>query len=251
MDERFLQELVRFQRTAVQLQEAVTAAQKRLPEEGTGSDSQHAVTVRVSKNGVPQRITAARDWQRRCRPESLADAVVEASTAAALELISTWSQRVTQSGWDLRAGDLDHASPSGIGAQPGLTDDPRESGWQRVVPRPLNELAEEVIDALTVDDSPDVNPQEAKSATGRDPGRHVSITLSSGSLSCCEVDAAWASRQASTGLNRAFAGALTDARCSLKQADTTDANADHQRRLRALLDEAMATLTDPRRIAGT
>lgn len=253
MDERFSQELARFQQTAVQLQEVISAAQRQLPETAHGSDPQGAVEVRVDRNGLPELISASRDWHRRCKPELLGAAVTDAYTAAATELMSAWSQGLASSDWAARVDEVDRtATGRPPGAAPNtVAETLPHKDWQHVVARPLDQVAEDVIASFSQLEALDAGAGHAGQATGRDAGRHVAITLSPGSLSSCEVDAEWAAKQSSIGLNHKLEEALADARYALSRAEAAARGAGSQQQLSSLLDETMAILHDPRRITGS
>lgn len=251
MDERLLQELAKFQQTATQIQEVIGSLQSHQPEGASGSDAQGAVEVRIGRDGLPEHISASSDWHRRRRPEALGAAVAEACEAAASELMSVWSQGLMQSDWDRKVDEVHRTTVGQPFGTASAVPDAAQRDWQRVVARPLDQLAEDVIASLTQLSSPDTRAADSGRATGTDSGRNVSITLSHGSLSSCEVDAAWAKNQSSVGLNRAFNEALTHARTALRETDTADAAAGSRQHASSLLDEAMAILSDPRRITGS
>lgn len=246
MDNKFLEELGQFQQHASRLQAVVSQMNSDLPEAADGRDAHGAVEVRVRNDGLPQRIAAASDWQRRCGPEQLGAAVVDACGAAAFALISAWSRGLASRDW--RAGASGVNSPAAVGpfdeASPMLGQS-HERDRRQVVARPLDEVAEDVIASLTHLDNPAADAGEGVPVRGSDAGRHVSITLSPGSLSACEVDSEWARKQSSFRLNRAIEEARRDAHNALRQSQASDSMAGSQQQLSSLLDEAMATLHDP------
>jgi hypothetical protein len=243
MVDRLLRELHELGQQAAEVQGIVAEIQGRMPTGATGTDAQGAVEVRVGPDGVPERVTAARDWSRRRRPEEIGAAVVEAAGAAASELMSAWSSELTASDWEARAARLE-----GESGPPPTTAEEDGTDPRYVFARPAGDLAEDVISALDhASDEP--TPTDAR-ATGSDRARRVSLTLGAGTVQACEVDATWARRQSAIGLNGAFEEALEDARAALRQADGSAAAAGQAQQLSSLFDETLAVLKDPGRLAG-
>jgi hypothetical protein len=119
---------------------------------------------------------------------------------------------------------------------------------RHVVPRRIDEVAEEMLSSFDSLSRQDPEAAERIQAQGSDATGQVTITLSPGSLVSCAVDPRWAAKQSSVGLNRAFDEALRDARSAVAQAvEATDTDSG-SRQLDTLLDEALAILSDPRRI---
>ncbi|MFE1173557.1 hypothetical protein [Streptomyces sp. NPDC058773] len=100
MDNAFRQELEQFQSYTAELQGMLSGLQGSCPERAEASDAQGAVQVRVDGGGLPQSITAASDWGKRCKPDGLGMAVVEAARHAHSALMDTWSQNLPSGPWD-------------------------------------------------------------------------------------------------------------------------------------------------------
>ncbi|MET8677223.1 hypothetical protein ABZW18_06455 [Streptomyces sp. NPDC004647] len=247
MDDRLARELGKLQQHAAQISEVVSDMQRLMPEGASGSDAQGAVEVRVGGDGLPESITVTRDWNRRRRPEELGGAVAEACGAAMAEMMAAWAQGLGQSGWDVNAKrvDLSREEPDTTAQLPGTTD------LRYVLPRRLDEVAEDVISSFenlrTVDAAATAGANAQ--AKGSDSSRHVSIALSPGALNSCEIDARWAEKQSSIRLNQAFEEALADVRFAMRQVDGSDVIDGARQRVGGLAQEALAILSDPRRIA--
>lgn len=92
-------------------------------------------------------------------------------------------------------------------------------------------------------------PPEPVQATGKSTAHRVVLTVAKGGLVSCEVDPQWAKQQSSIGLNQAFEEALAEAREKLRAAEATAGDGVANLQLGSLLNEALAILSDPRRLA--
>ncbi|MFC7308995.1 hypothetical protein ACFQVC_32920 [Streptomyces monticola] len=244
--------MAKAQQAAAHLHEVMGAMQRNQPEAAEGSDAQGAVQVRIGQDGLPQYISVATDWHRRSRPEALGSAVAEACQAAASELMAAWAQGLQRTDLDRKLDDLERGEPSHSpgAATPAAPTSTTQQDWQHVNPRSMGQLSEDVISALSDLSNLDAQPTDVHTATGRDSARNVTITLTSSSLASCDVDAQWASNQTAVRLNRAFDEALADALAGLRESARSGNEANTSQTVDTLLAEAMALLTDPRRIAG-
>ena len=96
MTDDTIQELRRFQQYTSQLPKGLIArVQEDMPQSAEIEDAQGAVRVRVGQDGLPESVTAVRDWQRRRGPEQIGDAVVEAYGSTVAELMSAQSRMLS------------------------------------------------------------------------------------------------------------------------------------------------------------
>ncbi|WP_405898336.1 YbaB/EbfC family nucleoid-associated protein [Streptomyces sp. NBC_00727] len=241
------QELQQFQEYMNKMQQLMSEVREQMPQSAEGEDAQGAVTVRLLAGGIPDSITVASDWQRRQPPENLGAAVVEAYGSALSEWMERWSGGLEQSDWEARA----HETEDGLDrpAQAGAASVPPEA-FERdvryVVPRPIEEVAEDVLTAFDVVERQDPEASAQPEVSGDSAGRRVVITLGSQGLASCEVEPEWAARQSVVRLNQALAEALADARAKFGSAGTSGPDAVADLNLGGLLDEAMAIMKNPR-----
>lgn len=247
-----MQGLLQFHQYTQKLQQLMSDVQSKLPRRAEGTDSQGAVTVRLGADGLPETIKVSSDWQRRRGAEAIGPAVVEAFGSAMNERMERWAQAVRESDWEARAEEFDREVPATFTG--GGNSTPQggfpERDLRHVIPRPLDELAEEMITALDSVDSPDAGSDSQAEATGTSSGHHVAITVTKGALVACEIDPQWASRQSSVRLNQVLDEALNKARTKLSEAEAAAESRSPGRQLDGLFDEALAILKDPQRYAG-
>ncbi|MGW1792846.1 hypothetical protein ACWCO0_07610 [Streptomyces tubercidicus] len=248
MDNAFRQELEQFQSYTAELQGMLSGIQGSRPERAEGSDAQGAVQVRVGGDGLPQDITAASDWGKRCKSGGLGMAVVEAAHNAHSELMDTWSQGFPSGPWDASPGRGNMGAAPASRAEAHGTPVPEERDTRYVISRPLDQLVEDVISSLSAANSFEIAPDEAAQASGSDPAGRVTITLTPASLASCDVDASWAAKASVTQINRALGEALADARSALARSSVSEQAEGEGQKLDGLLDEAMAALRDPSRL---
>ncbi|MFF3518304.1 hypothetical protein [Streptomyces sp. NPDC002573] len=249
MTDDIVQELQRFQQYTSQLHGLIARIQEDMPQSAEAEDTQGAVRVRVGQDGLPESVVAVRDWQRRRGPEQIGGAVVEAYGSSVAELMSAQSQVFSSSDWRESADGLqqDMGSPHSS-ADPTPPPGVPQRDLRHVVPRRIDEVAEDVISSF--DDLARQDPEAVEhiQVQGSDSAGRVTMTLSPGSLVACTVDPGWSAKQSAVGLNRAFDEALRDARSALTRAVEANTTGGENRQLDTLLDEALAILSDPRRI---
>ncbi|MEU4814886.1 YbaB/EbfC family nucleoid-associated protein [Micromonospora aurantiaca] len=232
MTEDMLARLAAIQRQAAELRSAVSAIQSQpQPQEGRGTDPGGWVSVTVEARGLPSRIEVRTGWQRQVAPEELGALVMAASAEALSDLTRAWSESVDV---DPLRSDVRSAYPDG--------QEPAASTLQRAAvyghSRDPLALTEEILAALK---AAQTSPDDAE-PSGRGSGGNsaVTITLGSGGLSSCTIDARWAAQHGASGLNRALVEALSDARQALnEQAERRRADAQN---LTDLMNDALATL---------
>lgn len=253
MNEEFIQGLQQFQQHALKLQNMMTDMQNQMPQGVEGTDAQGAVTIRLAPDGLPEFIKAASDWQRRQAPEVIGAVVSEAYGAAMSAHMQGLSRAFENSGWQAKADQVDvlfATSGSSAAAETSSTTTGLPGPDLRyVVPRSLEEVTEDALSAFSAVEQLAVAAPEPAEATGTSTAHRVVLTVTKGALLSCDVEPQWAARQSSIGLNQAFEEALADARekHSTLQAVAEDGAANLQ--LGGLLNEALAILSDPRRLS--
>ncbi|MGN5632676.1 hypothetical protein [Streptomyces sp. AC154] len=241
------QELKQFQEYANKMQQLMSEVRDQMPEYADGEDAQGAVRVRMIAGGIPESIKVASDWQRRQPPENLGAAVVEAYGSALSEWMERWSGGLEQADWEARAhqldGSLDQSASAGT---PPVSPESFERDVRYVVPRPLDEVAEDVLTAFDVVERQDPESSPQPEVMGDSASRRVVITLGSQGLVSCEVEPEWAVQQSVVRLNQALDDALADARARSSSAESGGQDAIADLNLGGLLDEAMAIMKNPR-----
>ncbi|MBZ4323526.1 hypothetical protein [Streptomyces huiliensis] len=259
------------------IQRLMSDMRERVPREATGSDPQGAVTVRLAADGLPERVTLATDWQRRQTPDALTSAITAAYESALRERMEGWSRQLEETDWERRAERLDATSPFTAGG-PGSAADAGapspaapspaapspeapspaapspaapspaapELDLRHVLPRRLDEVAEEMLSLFDLDAIAGPAAAEPEAFTGKSAGGKVAVTVARGSMVSCAVDAAWADGRSAVRLNEALAEALADARDRLAAGSSKGPSAPQ---LDGLFKEAMAILADPARFA--
>lgn len=248
MDNAFRQDLEQFQSYSAELQGMLSGLQGSRPERAEASDAQGAVRVRVDGDGLPQDITAASDWERRCKAGGLGAAVVEAAHNARSELMDTWSQNLPSGPWGTSPGMGNMGAAPASRAEAQGTPVPEERDTRYVFSRPLDQLVEDAISSLSAAGNFETSLDQEARASGSDPAGRVTISLTPASLASCDVDASWAAKASVIQINRALGEALADARSALARSSVSERAAGEGRQLDGLIDEAMAVLRDPRRL---
>ncbi|MEU2250121.1 hypothetical protein [Streptomyces sp. NPDC019224] len=253
MDQEFLAGLQQFQQQAQNLQNLMTDMQNRMPQGGEGTDAQGAVTVRLAADGLPESIKAVSDWQRRQGPEAIGAAVVDAYGAAMSAQMEGVARAFDQADWQAKAEQVDRSlavpGPSPATDSPAVTAGPPAPDLRYVVPRSLEEVTEDALSALDAVEQMATTAVEPVRAVGRSTAHRVVITVTRGALLSCEVDPQWAAKQTSIGLNQAWEEALADARSELSELEAAAGDGAGRLQLDSLLNEALAILSDPRRLA--
>lgn len=252
MTENLMTELSRLQRYASSLHGLLQQAQSWSPDRAQGTDGSGAVCMTVGADGLPVSVCVSSEWNNRIRPEDFAAAVVEASRAAQGEWMASWIGTLEREGWQakadrLRAG-LD--GPAGASGPPPPAYCPDPAG---VRPRPLGVLAEDALKAFDAAEKVPPPSLAAVQGTGRSAEGRFVLVLSRGGIVSCSADPAWVSEQTPDMLANAFAEALAMARGAL--AEATDAASQRAARaagqLTGLFTEAVALLSEPRRLTGS
>ncbi len=248
---------------------------EQVPQDVTGTDADGVVTLKLAADGLPERVTVVTDWQVRLRADGLGTAVVEAYETALNERLKVWERSLADSDWERRAERFDaefptpddvspafgesfsgarstFAGPAGdeVARQRAAHTDVPEFDLRYVVPRPLDEVAEEMLSLFAPGGPADAAPEDARQVTGVAAARNVHITVAEGALISCEVDPGWAAGRSAVRLNQALAEALADARGKLGERGPDDGRGVSTEQLDGLFKEALAILNDPARHAG-
>ncbi|SCK25787.1 YbaB/EbfC DNA-binding family protein [Streptomyces sp. WMMB 714] len=346
MADEILAALRNFQQYTAGLQGLLQEVQRGMPPGAEGRDAGGAVTVRLGGDGLPETVTFARDWPRKCEPEALGNAVTEAYGAAMSASMAAMQRamegmdlqgraeelrqemergdgaapRSSTSGRDAGAGPFggdpgapgqapggDPGAPSWTGGgDPGAPSwtgggdpgapgqapggDPGAPGWapggagpmgppvpagppspgapgggpgddpapvdvpgrdlRFVVPRPIGEVAEEMMNAFDSVSGLNLDSLADAQVEGKDSGHRVTVVLSKGNFNSCRVDASWAQGKSAVALGQAVEAALSDGRAALARLEDSAGKATQDRQLDGLLDEALAILRDPKRFTG-
>jgi hypothetical protein len=242
--EDLTRELARIQRYASGLRELLADAEARTPQQVDGADRNEAVRVRLDQAGLPDRIEASPDWQRRVPPDALGTAVVEAANLAATKRLAIWSKAVNESPWQERVdrlagdadADLDGPPPTPLSVP---TGNPRQGPA-----RSLDDLLDEAI--YTFDHLDELVPPDPQSVqgTGTDRSGELTLVLSKQGLMACTADPRWLAEQDGVALTYALTEALTAARAALDRAERATAPASANP-LQGLFAEVLGALQQP------
>jgi hypothetical protein len=237
-------QFARIQQYAAGLRGLLADAQARAPRRAEGSDEKKTVHVVLDADGMPQSFTVSADWESKVKPDGLGGAVMEAFQAAVGQRLAEWTTTLNRVGWQ---DEVELLKRGGGGRDEGEVPPAfRKQPQQPAEPRPLGDLAEDMIAAF---DRPasfaPPSPTEA-TATGTVGGDKVVVSLSGNGLVSCTVDGHWARRQTANQLSKALGDALATAKSRLSRRPATPNPAEG---LDRIFGEAMALLNDPRRLA--
>ncbi len=260
--EEILRRLEQLREYASGLQNLATEAAEAAPGHSEGADRTGMIRVIVGRDGLPESIRVAAQWQQKLEPGSFAAAVMAAFQAAAKQRAAAWSAVLADSGWQERLDRLaDETSAAGTPKTSSVPAAFRRGLGNGRPPRPLEMLAEDVIgvldEAARSAAAASGTPPRTARGTGSNRIRTLTITLSRTALAACEADPAWVARQTGPRLVEALAAALTAAREDLARvvpagaggaADPAVAAGSHRdagQHLDGVLAEIFATLNDP------
>jgi hypothetical protein len=244
MDEEFMRELRRFQQYTGALQSLLAQAQAKAPERSEGRDPSGAVQVIAGPDGFPQAIRIGDGWQRRVEATALQGAVMQAYEAAMGDRLNAWSRDLDEADW---RGKVDRLENDPNPGEPFPEPEPAApaNGPEGVTPRPLDEIAEAVLSGADAVAGMSSEPPTGKgsAASGR-----VTVSLTPHGMTTCSLDTAWAAGRSGGTLTEAFAEAITAARTDLERA-RREAERNPAAGMEGLINEAIAILRDPRRLA--
>lgn len=246
-------ELQQLQQYAAALNGLLTDAQSKAPKRSQAEDSSGAVTMVLDGSGLPEEIRLAQDWQRRLEPGALGAAVVDAFAQAAQARVSAWGRTLEGGEWGdkvsrMMAADAQGRGPMATSEQASEVPPLFRRDQATVKPRPVEELAEDMIKAFDNVDAYASASSLTKEFEGTNGARTVTVKLSQAGLAACTVDGGWAAGQPATVLSNALGDALASARAKLRAAADEPSPTG---KLDSLFDEAIALLNDPRRLAGS
>jgi hypothetical protein len=212
---------------------SLRAAQNALPDEIRGTDVTGVVVVSLGRAGDVTGIDVDRNWSAHLDPTALGTAVVEAAGVAGLARMRALAQAPT---------DAPVRSQEPVRwAVPELADG-------MVVP-PLEDLAEQAISALhTAVSSVGAVPPVPADVVGTGADGRVTVGLTAGSLTRCEIDRGWADRRPGPQVTMALNQALGAARAALRA--EAEAVAQRSAEIDTLLAAALAHLRPPEPAAG-
>jgi hypothetical protein len=220
------------------LSELVTRARDGMSDHAEGVDRSRSVRVEIGPDGLPTRIQVAPDWQRRLVPEAVGAAVTEAWQVATGHRLVTWASGLRQ------------LPPPRSSGGPEVPDG--RVGY--VEPRPLEVIAEDLMRAFDDLAASETHPAPtAAEVTGSAGNGRLTLVLSPAGLVSCTAAARWAASQTGARLSMALGDALEEARARLASAPSANPLAALRASgggLDTLFSEALALLTDRRRLAG-
>jgi hypothetical protein len=238
-------ELLQLKDHAISLGSLIKEANAMSPRQAEGTDRNGAVRITLGPDGMPLGIKVAADWQQRAGTGAFGGAVLDAFQAAVGERMAAWTRTLEREGWIARAGrvrdTLERPSPAHASAAV-----PPAFRRDTFRPRPLDDLAEDVIKALDAAVSEAARPPARPEGTGRAAAGRITVTLAPGTLAGCAADSRWASQQTPEDLATAFGQALSAAREQLRLSEQAATATAGQRagQLDQLFAETLAILTD-------
>ncbi|MGH3811574.1 MAG: hypothetical protein ACRDUV_03825 [Pseudonocardiaceae bacterium] len=249
MPDELMRELAQIQQYAAGLQDLLATAQAEAPRSGEGTDGTGSIRVFLGPDGLPNSFRIESGWNRKIPAEGFGDAVLEAFQAAMGERLAVWTRTLEEQGWQAQADrlrvDLDEQpSVSGQEEVPSAFGHPVED----VTPRPVDQVAEDMIKAFDQIGDLAGRPPQASGGTGSSRSGKLVLTLSRAGLVSCTADPEWVSAQTAATLMNALGEALTVARADL---ENSTAQAAPSGSLDRLFAEALALLRDPRRVVDS
>ncbi|MGH3815828.1 MAG: hypothetical protein ACRDUV_25825 [Pseudonocardiaceae bacterium] len=249
MTAELMRELAQIQQYAAGLQGLLATAQAEAPRSSEGTDGTGTIRVLLDPDGLPSSFRIESGWNRKIPAEGFGGAVLEAFQAAMGERLAVWTRTLEEQGWQAQADRLrvdldDRPSASGRGEVPSAFGHP----VQDVTPRPIDQVAEDMIKAFDHVGDLAGPPPQASGGTGASRSGKLVLTLSRAGLVSCTADPEWVSGQSAATLMNALGEALTAARADLENSNAQTAPSGSLDRLFA---EALALLRDPRRVVDS
>ncbi|GGM68458.1 hypothetical protein GCM10012275_43710 [Longimycelium tulufanense] len=244
MTDDLMRELVQLQRYATGLQELMAEANAEAPSRTTGTDHTGVIQVGLGADGLPEAIRVQQGWERRLEPARVGEAVVEAAQVALGERMASWTIRLRDIGWQAQVERLQQGDEPPAPPVPGEVPPALRRAVDQARPRPLGDLAEDMIAAF--DHVEQMTPPAVATATGSAAAGKLTLTLSRAGLVSCVAEPHWVARQTATMLTNALGEALAGARTAL--ARTIEPH-HPTGALERFLAETLAVLRDPHRLA--
>jgi len=246
VNDELMAQFAQLQRYTAALHQLIATAQEQSPRRSAGADATGAVRVELGPDGLPSSFRVDGRWGRMLKPEEFGAAVVRACQAATGERLAQWSESLRSSGWQREAARL----RGGPDTQPATPMARVPAAFRRplpdVTPRPIGQITEDVLAAF--DDTARFTPPVTAAGTGAAAGGKLVITLSPTGLTSCTADGRWVAEQTAARLMNALSEALAAAKADLDR-HPPQALGRPGEGMDGLLAEAMALLTDPRRLA--
>jgi len=245
VNDELMGQFAQLQRYTAALHQLITTAREQSPRRSAGADATGAIRVELGPDGLPTTFRVDGRWDRMLAPAEFGAAVVRACQAATGDRLAQWSESLRSSGWQQQAARL----RGGPDAQPATPMARVPAAFRRplpdVTPRPLGQITEDMLAAF--DDTARLFPPATAGGTGAAAGGKLVITLSPTGLTSCTAEGRWVAQQTAARLMNALSEALAAAKADLnRRTQQAPGRADGMERL---LAEAMALLTDPRRLA--
>lgn len=246
MTDDLMRELTQIQQYATGLQGLLATAQAEAPRSSEGTDRTGTVRVFLDSDGLPSSFRVEFGWNRKIAAEHFGGAVLEAFQAAMGERLAVWTRTLEEQGWQAQADQLrlDLEEASTPGDIPPAFRQPTEV----VNPRPIDQVAEDMIKAFDQVGSFAAPSPQATTGTGSSRSGKLVLTLSKGGLVSCTADSEWVSAQTAATLMNALGEALSAARTDLENSTPRPAPSGSLDRLVA---EALALLGDPHRVVDS
>lgn len=246
MNDELMRQFAQLQRYTAALHQLIATAREQSPLHSAGADATGAVRVELGPDGLPTTFRVDGRWHRMLAPEEFGAAIVQACQAAIAERLAQWSESLRSNGWQQQAARL----RGGPDAQPATPMARVPAAFRRplpdVTPRSLGQITEDVLAAF--DDTARLSPPATPGGTGAAAGGKLVITLSPTGLTSCTADGRWVAEQTAARLMNALSEALAAAKADLDH-HTRPAPERPSDGMDRLLAEAMALLTDPRKLA--
>ncbi|MGQ0718131.1 MAG: hypothetical protein ACT4NP_12645 [Pseudonocardiales bacterium] len=249
MTDELMRELAQIQQYAAGLQGLLATAQAEAPRSSEGTDGTGTIRVFLGPDGLPNSFRIESGWNRKIPAEGFGGAVLEAFQAAMGERLAVWTRTLEDQGWQAQADrlrvDLDEQASVSEQRMPSAFG----NTVQDVTPRPIDQVAEDMIKAFDHVGDLAAPPAQATGGTGQSRSGKLVLTLSKAGLVSCTADPEWVSGQTAATLMNALGEALDAARADL--ANSTVQAAVPSGSLDRLFAEALALLRDPRRVVDS
>ena len=249
MMEEILQRIYRLQQYATAFGGLISDAQAMAPTNSEGTDASGAIRVLLGPDGLPDSIRVTAEWQRRLTADAFGAAVVEAFQVAMGNRLGIWTEKLDDERWQFKVDNLKddfddrHPGPSPVSLPAAL-----QRGPTNVTPRPLDQMAEDMLSAFDALEKPTHHGITEERVTGSSANRRITLTLTGNGIESCTADPRWVAEQTAARISSALGEALESARSELSHAINArprPASDD----LKGLFDEAIGLLNDPRRLA--
>jgi hypothetical protein len=165
------------------------------------------------------------------------------------ERLATWTSTLEEQGWQTQADqlrlDLEERPMTSTSGQLSPAFRPPDEAAN---PRPIDQVAEDMIKAFDHIGSFAAPSPRASGGTGSSRSGKLALTLSRAGMESCTADTEWVSAQTAATLMNALGEALTAARADLQASSEQPAPSGS---LDRLFGEALSLLRDPRRVVDS